>query len=417
MMEKIQLSRIKFYDNNAKKHPPEQIEKIKRSIQQFGFRGGVKVTPDLTLIAGHGRVIALREMGVLEVEVEVIEDLKPEDIKAYRLADNRTAESKWDENFLAQEMQELQDSNYDLSLTGFDDNEISKLIDSLVEKGANDDTVPENPPMRAKLGDVWQLGKHRLMCGDSTSLKDVETLMGGGKADMVFTDPPYNVNYKGTGKNTSNTILNDKMSVDDFGKFMVAVFEAYKIAVKKSAAFYVCHSSSSQRIFEDAMELTGLKVKTQIIWNKTIASMGWGDYRWKHEPIFYATYEGKAVNFYGDRCNVTVWNESWDMAKNEENLKKIAEKQEKGGSTIWSIGRESNYKHPTQKPVELVSIAIKNSSKAEDIVLDLFGGSGSCLIACEKLDRINYSMELDEKYCDVIICRWEEFTGQIAQKL
>ena len=198
---------------------------------------------------------------------------------------------------------------------------------------------------------------------------------------------------------------------------MDAVFTSYKIAVKTSAPFYVCHAFATQRDFEDSMEKVGLHIRNQIIWNKTLAVMGWGDYRWKHETIFYAAFENSKSKFYGDRSQYTVINESWDDKKIIENIKKICEKQEKGGSTVWTLGKDVDSVHPTQKPIELIEIALRNSSKEQDLIVDFFGGSGSTLIGCEKMNRVCFSMELDPKYVDVIIRRWEQYTGEKAEKL
>ena len=406
------MEEIKLYSKNSKKHPDKQLKQIAKSLKEFGCRQPIVVDKNNEIIVGHGRWLAYQkykeEYKLEELKIERADDLTPQQVKAYRLADNKLNESDWDMDLAIEELKELDDEMFDL--TGFD-------ADLLIEPDEKDDEIPEDCPTVAKLGDIWQLGKHRIMCGDSTKREDVEKLMDGMKADMVFTDPPYNVNYSGKGKETSNTIENDNMNEDAFNEFLSETFKSYKTGVKISAPFYICHSSSSQIIFEKAMKKSDLLVKNQIIWNKTIASMGWGDYRWKHEPIFYATYGKKAVQFYGDRKEYTVWNESWDIRKIEKRLKAIAQKQEKGGSTIWTLSRDTNYKHPTQKPIELITIALFNSSKAEDIVLDLFLGSGSTLIACEKTNRICYGMELDQKYVSVIIKRYEQFTGNKSKKI
>lgn len=399
-MKNRDITTIKPYGKNAKKHPDKQIKQVADSIQEFGFNQPIVVDMKGVVVVGHGRLEAAKLLGMTEVPCIEL-NLTEEQAKSYRLADNKLNESDWDMELLIPELKELSAPMF--NLTGFS-------ADLLIENEDRDDDVPEAPE-RSKLGDVYQIGKHRILCGDSTKIEDVSKLMDGTKADMVFTDPPYNVNYSGRGKETSNTIENDNMSKEAFDEFLFATFQAYKTATKISAPFYVCHSSSSQIAFEQAMAKTDLIVKNQIIWNKTIASMGWGDYRRKHEPIFYATYGKKKVKFYGDRREYTVWNESWNIGRIEKMLKAIATKQERGGSTVWTIGRDQNYKHPTQKPIELLIIALANSSKAEDIVLDLFLGSGSTLIGCEKSNRICYGMELDPKYIDVIVQRYVNFTG------
>lgn len=234
---------------------------------------------------------------------------------------------------------------------------------------------------------------------------------------MSFTDPPYNVDYSGKGKKTSNTILNDKMSPQQFATFLQDVFASYRMALAESAAMYVCYASRTHREFENALEANGFKVKAQIIWAKALASMGWSDYRWKHEPILYCSLEGKKVPFYGDRTHVTTWEHEPSDAELLLGAKSMLESETEGSTTLWSLGRDSDYEHPTQKPIHLIEIALKNSSKPGDNVLDLFGGSGSTLIACQQLDRKCFTMELDPKYCDVIVKRWERFTKQEAKLL
>jgi DNA modification methylase len=294
-----------------------------------------------------------------------------------------------------------------VDLTGFD----RRLIIETDDKDDDVPEIPENP--KTKPGDVYELGPHRLECADSTNSSSYARLMLGQKADMVFTDPPYNVNYKGQGEKTSEGIMNDKMDVSKFREFLSAVFSCMKDAVKGGGGLYVFHSSSSQAVFEEAMTASGLEIKNQLIWNKPMAALGWGDYRWKHEPFFYAGFKGTAPNFYGDRTHGTVI----DFQKTDNQLANWAKRQKQaekeGRTTIWSMKRErvKDYVHPTQKPVELVMYAIQNSSKVGDIVLDPFLGSGSTLIAAEKTSRICYGLELDPKFADVIVERYVQFTG------
>ncbi len=287
------------------------------------------------------------------------------------------------------------------------------------KKGKTDpDDVPEEPRKAStKLGDVYVLGDHVLKCGDSTKSLDVNELLGGGGAiDAVFTDPPYNVNYSGQGKNTSNTIKNDNMSKAQFRQFLTKSFATMRAMTKPGAPVYVCYASRTHREFEDALNANGFEVKNQIIWVKTVASMGWGDYRWKHEPILYCHKKDEPVRFYGDRCQYTEWTEELNDDELLEHIKKLIKIEESGGSTVWRLSRDSFYEHPTQKPTQLIKIALKNSTKRGDTVLDLFGGSGSTLIACEETSRKARIVELDPIYCDVICKRWEEFTGQKAEK-
>lgn len=300
---------------------------------------------------------------------------------------------------------------------GFDSKELDKIY-----KGDGEDDFNADAEAAAivepttKLGDIFQLGRHKLMCGATGDGQATKKLMGGVQADMVFTDPPYNVNYKGAGKNTSTTIENDNMSEEDFRKNLGTWFADYYAFTKPEAPLYCCYASRTHREFEDALNANGYEVRNQIIWVKKVASMGWGDYRWKHEPMFYCFKRGQSLEFYGDRKQYTEWTEEPSDEELLKTLRAQVKKDEEGGSTVWRLAREQKYDHPTQKPIKLVSIAIRNSSKRDDVVLDLFGGSGSTLIAAEQLNRTCYTMELDPKYCDVIIKRWEKLTGGKAVK-
>ena len=235
-------------------------------------------------------------------------------------------------------------------------------------------------------------------------------------ADLVFTDPPYNVNYSGQGKTTSNTIKNDNMDEGEFRAMLKLWFRSYKIASKADAPLYCCYASRTHREFEDALNANNYEVRSQIIWVKKVASMGWADYRWKHEPILYCHQKGTPTKFYGDRKQYTEWTEEPSDEEILRTVREMVKKDEAGESTVWRLHREQKYDHPTQKPLKLCSIAIRNSSKRDDIVLDLFGGSGSTLIASDQLNRTCYTMELDPRYVDVIVKRWEKLTGNKATK-
>lgn len=405
-IEYLRLEHIKPYERNAKKHPKKHIDQIAASIHEFGFLVPVVIDQNGELVAGHGRHLAAQKLGLETIPAVCAEHLNEEQIKAYRLADNKLNESDWDMKLVVEELREL--SLPMLDLTGFS-------RDLLLKDEDKDDNVPSAPKTpRTKMGDVYELGKHRIVCGDSTKPETYAKLMRGNSADMVFTDPPYNVNYSGRGEKTKHQkIENDALAKPAFGEFLHGFFQSAVTVVKAGAGWYIFHSSSSQDQFRIALEEAGLAVRAQLIWNKPTASMGWGDYRWKHEPFFYAGREGQKITFYGDRSNKTVI----DFHDDEKKLiawvkrEKLAEKE--GRATIWSIGRDNvnNYEHPTQKPVELMSYAIVNSSKADDIVLDPFMGSGSTLIAAEKTERIAYGIELDPVYTDVIIQRWVDYTG------
>lgn len=406
------------YKNNAKLHDAKQIELIASSLKRWGWRQPILVNKNGVIIAGHGRYLAFQHYpseiktpwvvdengNTIYGTAEINPFQSEEEEKAYRLADNQiNAITGFDMKLVVEELKDLDLTLIDL--TGFS-------RDLVIEDEDKDDDVPAIPvEPQTKRGDVYILGTSRVMCGDSTDQHDVAKLMNGQKADMVFTDPPYNVNYKGQGSETTNTILNDNMSKSDFDIFLEKTFERYAEVSKKGAGWYVFHSSSTQHQFQSAIEKTGWKVKNQIIWNKPMAALGWGDYRWKHEPMFYCGNED--TQFYGDRTHSTVIAIPEDHEKALKWLIKQQELDKMGYTTVWSMKREpvAGYKHPTQKPVELITYAIFNSSKQGDNVVDLFLGSGSTLIASEKSHRSCYSMELDERYVDVAVQRWVEYTG------
>lgn len=413
---------IKPYEANAKIHPEKQLLQIAASLRAFGWQQPIKAGRGGVILVGHGRYLAyqtypdgIKPPWIIDESGKTISGepetrvLTEEEEKAYRLADNKLNESDWNMPLVITELATLTPEL--IELTGFS-------MDLLVTGKPEDDDVPGIPAVAiSKLGQVYQLGRHRLMCGDSTKKEDLEKLMQGQRADLVFTDPPYNVNYKGRGKETSNTIENDNMSSAAFDTFLSNVFQRYAENSKTGAAWYVFHSSSTQHQFQKAIEAAGWTVKNQIIWNKPVAAMGWGDYRWKHEPLFYCGKE--KTQFYGDRTNTTVLNFPSDEKRALVWLRKQRELEKEGHTTIWTMKREpvQGYVHPTQKPVELITYAVINSSKEEDIVLDLFMGSGATLIAAEKTGRIAYGMELDPKYVDVILKRFEDYTGTKPIKL
>lgn len=396
---------LKPYGRNAKKHPPGQVAKIAASIREFGFNQPVVADEEGTVIVGHGRLLAAKSIGMAEVPVLVVGDMPEEKKMAYRLADNRLNESDWDQELLISELKLLPEAMVDLA--GFS-------TDLIIEPEESDDAVgplPEAPQSRK--GDVYGLGGHILMCGDSTSREDVLKLTGGIKVDMVFTDPPYNVAYEGEGASTSRGIMNDDMADADFSGFLDSLFAVLRENVADHCPLYVFHASKTQAVFEAAMRRAGFRIRAQIIWNKPQFSLGRGDYHFKHEPCFYACVEGSSPSFHGDRTNHTVW----DLHDSEEALvrwaKSVKKAEAEGRTTVWSMAREpsSEYVHPTQKPVELIRRALENSSRPGDTVLDLFAGSGSTLVACEKMGRKCLTMELDPAFCDVVVSRWCEYAG------
>ena len=383
------------YENNPRLND-NAVDYVANSIKEFGFKVPIIIDKDNIIVAGHTRLKAAKQLGLEEVPVIKADDLTDEQIKAFRIADNKVSEkAEWDLDKLSIE---LQDINFDMSEFGFDDIELEDL--TLEEQEIIEDEVPEVPEEpKAKLGDIYQLGNHRLMCGDSTKEEDVAKLMNGVKADMVFTDPPYGVSYTGgmkieNGKIESNgkkQIKNDALDYENLYSFLYDVFINLKNNTILKSAFYVFYAHSRTREFLNAFYDAGLKQRSIIIWHKT--SGGFGDfmaqYMNAYEPCIYGS-NGDSVNWYG--------------ATNEK--------------TVWDMDKEKKCDlHPTMKPIEVVARAINNSSKKDEKVLDLFGGSGSTLIACEQLNRKCYMMELDPHYVDVIIQRWENFTGKRAVKL
>ena len=412
-VEMVSVKELVPAEYNPRYWSPKARAELKASLQKFGFTQPIIANSAENrkgiVIGGNFKLDIAKELEIDTVPVYWmnIPDVNEEKELNLRLNKNQ---AEFDFTLLA-EFEEAM-----LKEIGFDDKELDKIFQ---EDDPEDDFDAEAEyeaiqQPEARYGDVYQLGAHRLVCGDATKPEDLHLLMEGAKADMVWTDPPYNVNYAGQGKKTSNTIKNDHMDESKFREFLKAVFSSFAANMKTNAPLYTCYASRTHREFEDAVEANGFKVRNQIIWVKKVASMGWGDYRWKHEPILYCTREGFAATYYGDRSQYTEWT---DEPTDEELLKMVKrqiKKEELGDSTVWRMHRETGYDHPTQKPVKLCQIPIRNSSKRGEIVLDLFGGSGSTLIASEKLGRKCYTMELDRKYVDVIVKRFEELSDTKA---
>jgi DNA modification methylase len=394
-VELIDIGRVIPYARNPRRNEAA-IAKVAASIKEYGFRQPIVVDEEMVIIAGHTRLQAAQQLGLSKVPVHIATGLTNTQIKAYRLADNRTAqEAEWDEELLGLELGELAEQGFDLDLTGFDGDELEKLLSEIDEGGlTDDDDVPELPETPvSKNGDVWVLGNHCLICGDSTDAAVLDTLLDGQLVDMVFTDPPYNVNYGDTAKDkirakggakASRKIMNDNLG-NEFEAFLTDAC-ANMLRVTKGA-LYICMSSSELDTLQSAFRASGGKWSTFIIWAKNTFTLGRSDYQRQYEPILYGWKEGNDHYWCGARDQGDVW---------------------------FFNKPQKNDLHPTMKPVELVCQAVKNSSKSKDIVLDSFGGSGSTLIACEKLGRYARLIELDPAYCDVIVKRWEEFTGKSA---
>jgi DNA modification methylase len=384
------------YINNSRTHSEEQINQICASINEFGFTNPLLIDEKNSIIAGHGRLMASKKLGMEEVPCIVLVGLTEAQKKAYIIADNKMAlNAGWDEELLKIELENLKELDFDLDLTGFNIDELDDILgkNEEPEEIIEDDfevEVPEEP--KAKLGDIYQLGNHRLMCGDSTSIDDVEKLMNGVKADMVFTDPPYGVSASGGRSQTKDklgmkAIANDELRKDDLTTFLSNFIKVMKY--KDGASIYICYPWATQKEFTEAILNNNLKIKNCIIWDKKVFGLnGFKGYRPQYEMIYFCCKED--FEWYGDKAQSNIWQISRE------------------------IKREEQGNHPTPKPIELIAKALNNSSKQEDIILDVFGGSGSTLIACEQLNRNCYMMELDPKYIDVIIERWENFTGEKA---
>lgn len=364
------------------------------SIQEFGFKVPIIIDENNVIVAGHTRYRASQKLGLEEVPCIVSDDLTEAQVKAFRIADNKVSEfAKWDEELLALELEQLSDMDFDLSFTGFEMDELESLLnfDDGSETEVTEDEyeveLPAEP--KAKLGDIYQLGRHRLICGDSTDGETIERLMDGVKADLYITDPPYNVNYQG-GTKDKLTIQNDSMEDGRFYQFLYDAFLTADNVMKKGAVFYIWHADSEGYNFRKACRDVGWEMKQCLIWNKNALVMGRQDYHWKHEPCLYGWKSGASHLWASDRKQTTVL----DFDKPTKNAE-----------------------HPTMKPVKLFDYQIQNNTKQEDVVLDSFGGSGTTLIACEQNNRICYICELDPKYVDVIIDRWEQLTGEKAEKL
>lgn len=389
------IERLLPYIRNPRTHSEAQVAQIAASIAEFGFTAPILAGSDGVIVAGHGRLAAARKLGLTTVPVVVLDHLTPTQRRALVIADNKIAENAgWDEELLRLELAELQEADFDLALTGFDADELLEIMageETTTEGHTDEDAAPEVPvtPV-SKPGDVWIMGKHRLLCGDATDPASYDTLLGTERVAMIFQDPPYNVDYANSPKDklrgTHRPILNDNLG-EGFQAFLLA---ALKPALQRcDGAIYIAMSSSELDTLQSAFRAAGGHWSTFIIWAKHTFTLGHADYQRQYEPILYGWREGANRHWCGDRDQGDVWE-----------IKKPAK----------------NALHPTQKPVEVPERAIRNSSRPGSLVLDCFGGSGSTLIACERTGRVCRVMELDPKYCDVIVRRWQDWTGQKAQR-
>jgi site-specific DNA-methyltransferase (adenine-specific) len=387
--EYISLENLVPYIRNSRTHSDEQVAQIAASIKEFGFTNPVLIDKDGGIIAGHGRVMAARKLKMSEVPCIRLSHLSPTQIRALVIADNKLAlNAGWDNEMLALEFKDLMEQGFDVELTGFSQDEIDALMPEQLKEGLTDpDDAPEAPanPVTVQ-GDVWVMGNHRLLCGDSTSVDDLERLCAGQMVDMWLTDPPYNVAYEG-GTKEKLTIKNDSMGDDQFRQFLRDAYTAADAVMKAGAVFYIWHADSEGYNFRGAAKDAGWTVRQCLIWKKSSLVLGRQDYQWQHEPCLYGWKEGSGHLWASDRKQTTIL-EFDKPARNGE--------------------------HPTMKPVALFEYQLLNNTKGGDVVLDSFGGSGTTLIAAEKNGRVARLMELDPKYCDVIVTRWQEFTGHEA---
>lgn len=412
----IRTCDLKPYENNPRLNE-DAVDLVAASIDEFGFKQPIVVDKDLIIIAGHTRWKAAQKLGLETVPCIQADDLTPAQVKAYRLADNKVAEAaQWDLDALQFELEELDNMDFDMEPFGFETETFSEQI-------AEDDNfeaeLPTTPMTRS--GQLWLLGKHRLMVGDSTKRQDVEKLCSDATVDMIVTDPPYNIDYTG-GTKDAMKIENDNWGDDEgFIEFLKAAFENMRDQLKAGGSFYIWYASTQSKNFLEAAERAGLNIRQTLIWNKNTFSLGRQDYQWKHEPCLYGWKDGAAHYFVNTRNLATVIedaeNQDIDDMKKDE-LKKLLKSILGGAHETTVLDEKKPTKselHPTMKPIPLIARQIKNSSRTGENVLDLFGGSGSTLMACEQLGRRCFMMEYDPHYADVIIKRWEDYTGEQAE--
>ena len=385
-MNLVDIDKLIPYVNNARTHSKEQINKLRASIREFGFINPVIIDRDYNVIAGHGRIMASKDEGIDKVPCVFVDYLTDAQKKAYILADNRMAlDADWDEELLKVEIESLQGADFDLNLTGFDEAELMDIFGDDNQSRAKDDdfdlTAALEKASFVEKGDVWTVGRHRLMCGDATSSEDVSTLMGNTQANLILTDPPYGVSFKSS---SGLTIQNDSMKNEEFYNFLLASFKCMAEHLENGGSAFVFHADTEGLNFRKAFIDAGFHLAGCCIWVKDSLVLGRSDYQWQHEPVLYGFMQNGKHKWYSDRKQTTIWN--FDKPKRNAN-------------------------HPTSKPLDLLSYPIGNSTQENGVVIDTFGGSGSTMMACEQMNRICYMMELDEKYASVILRRYVENTN------
>ena len=382
----VDIDKLVPYANNARTHNKEQILKLRSSLREFGFVNPVIIDKAYNVLAGHGRIEAAKEEGITEVPCVYADHLTEAQKKAYILADNRMAlDAGWDEELLSVEMQELQELGFDLSMTGFDEKELTDLLGVDADGVAKEDDFDLSAALEkaafVQRGDIWTVGRHKLMCGDATSAEDVSALMGDTKANLILTDPPYGVSFKSA---SGLTIQNDSMKNEEFYTFLLSSFQRMAEHLEKGGSAYVFHADTEGLNFRKAFIDAGFHLAGCCIWVKDSLVLGRSDYQWQHEPVLYGFMQNEKHHWYSDRKQTTIWH--FDKPKRNAN-------------------------HPTSKPLDLLGYPIGNSTQENGVVMDTFGGSGSTLMACEQMNRICCMMELDEKYASVILRRYVEDTG------
>ena len=420
------------YARNSRTHSPEQITALTRSMAQFGFTNPVLIDGQNTIIAGHGRVMAAQALGLPAVPCIRLTHLSDAQRRAYVIADNKLAEQAgWDMATLAREVEDLTAEGFDIDLLGFGDDELAEILGQPKDpdtgvNGSNIDDAPDlQPAPTSQLDDVWVLGQHRVVCGDSTSASNLQKLLKGGGADMCWTDPPYNVAYE----TKAGKIANDDLSDKDFSKFLHSAFQVVFDVLKPGGAIYVAHAHTESKNFHTAFKKSGFKLSSCLVWRKNALVMGRQDYQWQHEAIIYGWKPGAAHRWFGGRKQTTVMAIPASVSPFQlrpdgrfeiqlGNSVMVVDGNATVEDLLTSVIHESKPSrsegHPTMKPVALVERMLKNSAKKGDIVLDIFGGSGSTLMAADRLGMCARLSELSPQYVDVIVTRWQDFTGQQA---